>query len=90
MLCILLHPLQVLLVTFETPGIVFDLRHHVPLLQAEVEHLCLLMLLHLITITTAKATTKDRVSFGCLQELFIKPFVLFLKAPRCQESALTS
>lgn len=50
--------------TFETPGIVFDLWHHVTLLQAEVENFrLLLLLLHLITVITAKATTQERVSF---------------------------
>lgn len=50
---VLLHPLQVLLVTFKTPGVVYELRHPVALLQAQVEDLCLLMLLHLITVKTA-------------------------------------
>lgn len=50
---VLLHPLQVLLVAFKTPGIVYELRHPVALLQAKVEDLCLLMLLHFITVKTA-------------------------------------
>lgn len=56
-LCVLLHPLQVLLMTFETPGVVFDLWHHVSLLQAEVENL---RLLRLIAVITAKATRGNR------------------------------
>lgn len=58
-LCILLHPLQMLLVTFKTPGVVFDLWHNIALLQAEVENLRLLLLLHLVTIITAKVTTRE-------------------------------
>lgn len=57
-LCVLLHPLQVLLMTFETPGIVFDLWHHVALLQAEEENIWLL--LHLISVVTAKMTTQRK------------------------------
>lgn len=60
MLCVLLHPLQVLLVAFETPGIVFDLWHHVALLQAQVENIWLL--LHLISVVTAKVTTRQSVT----------------------------
>lgn len=56
MLRVLLHPLQLLLVTFETPGIVFDLRHHVALLQAEVENIWLL--LHLVSVVTAKVRSQ--------------------------------
>lgn len=48
--------------TFETPGIVFDLWHHVALLQAEVENL---RLLHLITVITAKATTQGNRDRAC-------------------------
>lgn len=53
-LCVLLHPLQVLLVAFKTPRVVFELRHPVALLQAQVQDLRLLMLLLLITVITAK------------------------------------
>lgn len=36
---VLLHPLQMLLVALQTPGVVFDLRCHVSFLQAVVQHL---------------------------------------------------
>lgn len=48
--------------TFETPGIVFDLWHHVALLQAEVENL---RLLHVITVVTAKAATQGNRYHAC-------------------------
>lgn len=69
-LCVLLHPLQVLLMTFETPGIVFDLWYHVGLLQAEVENI--LWLLHLISVVTAKVTTQGkryRVGWGSASQI---------------------
>lgn len=40
---VLLHPLQMLLVTLQTPGVVFDLRCHVSFLQAVVQHLCFIL-----------------------------------------------
>lgn len=67
MFCILLHPLQVLLVTFETPGVVFDLGHHIALFQAKIKNICLLLLLllllNVITIITAKERKHRVVSF---------------------------
>lgn len=58
-LCVLLHPLQVLLVTLEAPGVVFELRDPVALLQAKVEDVCLLLLLlHLIAVVTAHRTSR--------------------------------
>lgn len=44
--------------TFETPGIVFDLRHHVALLQGEVENIWLL--LQLISVVTAKVRSQGK------------------------------
>lgn len=73
--------------TFQTPRVVFDLRHHVTLLQAEVENLRLLLLLHLIAIITEKkvTTTREKVSASVLQNVF------FMKASRCHgEHPLTS
>lgn len=67
-LCVFLHPLQVLLVTFQTPRVVFDLWHHVALLQAKVENLrLLLLLLHLVTIITEKGDNKEKASASVLQ-----------------------
>lgn len=64
-LCVLLHPLQVLLVTFQTPGVVFELRHSVALLQTQVQDVCLLVLLHLITVITAnRRSGRVSLAFG--------------------------
>lgn len=54
-----------LLVTFETPGVVFDLWHHIAFFQAKVKYLCLL--LHLITIITAEQRTKKDISFSATE-----------------------
>ena len=80
-LCILLHPLQMLLVTFKTPGVVFDLWHNIALLQAEVENLRLLLLLHLVTIITAKVTTREKRSANVLQNMFMRCLVVYKRAP---------
>lgn len=61
---VLLHPLQLLLMTFETPGVVFDLRHHVALLQAEVENIWLL--LHLISVVAAKVRSQGKEALPSL------------------------
>lgn len=46
---VLLHPLQVLLVAFEAPGVVLDLRHHGALFKAVVQNLSLLKVLTVVT-----------------------------------------
>lgn len=57
----------------------FDLWHHVAFFQAEVENLCLLLLLllHLITIVTAKETTPKNKSALVLQNVFMKCLVVY-------------
>lgn len=40
---VLLHPLQMLLVALQTPGVVLDLRWHVSFLQAVVQDLCFIL-----------------------------------------------
>lgn len=89
-LCVLLHPLQVLLVTFQTPGVVFELRHSVALLQAQVQDLCLLVLLHLIAVITANRRRRRGISLAIrgrritnesLRQLSPDDFVVFAAVP---------
>lgn len=90
-LCVLLHPLQVLLVTFQTPGVVFELRHSVALFQAQVQDLGLLVLLHLIAVITANRRRSRRISLaiggrrianGSHRQLSPDDFVVFAAVPR--------
>ncbi len=89
MFCVILHPLQVLLVALEAPGVVFELRAgSIAHLQAVVEHLGLLEpLTLLLAFDTGGVRTEvgqpDRQITANLVELFLrdlnKPLSLSIK-----------
>lgn len=61
-LCVLLHPLQVLLVTLQAPGVPFDLRGSVAVtvLQSMVKALHMLDLLHILVFLQLLDTALNR------------------------------
>lgn len=68
---VLLHPLQMLLVALQTPGVVLDLRCHVSFLQAVVEDLCFILSI------AAERITEVCESLKRLRSSSLSAFTLF-------------
>lgn len=83
--CVLLHPLQVLLVALEAPGVVLELRaSSIAPLQAVVEHLGLLEPLQLLLAfdtggVRIELGQPDRQIMANLVELVLRDLNKFLK-----------
>lgn len=67
---VLLHPLQVLLVTLLTPRVVFDLRNHISLLQTVVQNL------GLIIPITAETRRKGYYIYLCVTGIKLRMYII--------------